>query len=61
VYIFIVKRVEIKEKVTHDLILDLYDQAKKLKSKEKKAKLMKQIKLLSQHIGEYIVKPAPPK
>ena len=55
------KRVEIKEKVTHDLILDLYDQAKKLKSKEKKAKLMKQIKLLSQHIGEYIVKPAPPK
>lgn len=55
-YIFIVKRVEIKEKITHDFILDLYDQAKKLKSKEKKAKLMKQIKFLSEHIGEYIVK-----
>lgn len=47
----------VKTKVTSDFILDLYDKAKKLKSKEKKLELMKQIKILSQHIGEYIVKP----
>jgi hypothetical protein len=47
----------VKTKVTSDFILDLYDKAKKLKSKEKKLELMKQIRILSQHIGEYIVKP----
>ena len=40
-----------------DYILYLYDKAKKLKSKQKKAALLKQIRILSQHIGEYIVKP----
>ena len=51
------KKVEIKEKITADYILDLYDKAKSLKDKNKKLKLMKIIKTLSKHIGEYIVKP----
>tara|TARA_B100001094_G_scaffold332987_1_gene407715 strand:- start:1635 stop:1799 length:165 start_codon:yes stop_codon:yes gene_type:complete len=46
----------IKHKVTHDYILDLYDKAKKLKSKEKKAKMLKEIRKLTRHIGEYVVK-----
>lgn len=52
-----VKKVEIKQKVTADFILDLYDKAKKMKSQERKAKMLKQIKVLSQHLGHYIVKP----
>lgn len=47
----------VKTKVTSDFILDLYDKAKKMKSQEKKLELMKQIRILSEHIGEYIVKP----
>lgn len=53
----VVKKVQIKEKITADFILDLYDQAKVLKDKNKKLKLMKTIKFLSEHIGEYIVEP----
>ena len=53
----VVKKVQIKEKITVDFILDLYDQAKVLKDKNKKLKLMKTIKFLSEHIGEYIVEP----
>ncbi len=48
---------EIKEKITADYILDLYDKAKSLRDKNKKLKLMKVIKTLSQHVGEYIIKP----
>jgi hypothetical protein len=51
------KKGEIKQKVSPEYIIYLYDKAKKLKSKEKKAALLKQIRILSQHIGEYIVKP----
>jgi len=47
----------VKTKVTSDFILNLYDKAKKMKSQEKKLELMKQIRILSEHIGEYIVKP----
>jgi hypothetical protein len=46
----------VKHKVTHDYILDLYDRAKKLKSKDKKLKMLKEIKKLTNHIGEYIVR-----
>lgn len=46
----------IKTKITANFILDLYDKAKKLKNREKKTQMMKQIKVLSKHIGEYIVK-----
>ena len=53
----IMKKGEIKQKISPEYILYLYDKAKKLKSKEKKAALLKQIRILSQHIGEYIVKP----
>jgi hypothetical protein len=52
----IMKKAIVKQKVTHDYILDLYDKAKKLKSKEKKSKMLKEIKKLTRHIGEYIVK-----
>lgn len=51
------KKGEVKTKITSDFILDLYDKAKKLKSQEKKASLMRAIKLLSKHIGEYLIKP----
>lgn len=47
----------IKTKVTPDFILSLYDKAKKMKSQQKKLELMKQIRVLSEHMGEYIVKP----
>jgi len=48
------KVVKVKKKITSDLILDLYDKAKSLKGQEKK-KLLKKVKLLSQHIGDYLV------
>lgn len=51
------KKGEVKAKITSDFILDLYDKAKKMKSQQKKLELMKQIKILSQHIGEYMIKP----
>ena len=47
----------VKTRITSDFILNLYDKAKKMKSQEKKLELMKQIKILSQHIGEFIIKP----
>lgn len=50
------KKGEVMQKVTADYILSLYDKAKKIKSKEKKSELFKKIKLLSKHIGSYIVK-----
>jgi hypothetical protein len=52
-----VKKGIVKTKVTADFILSLYDKAKKMKSQEKKLKMMKEIKKLSQHLGEYIIKP----
>ena len=52
----VMKKGIVKHKVTHDYILDLYDKAKKLKSKEKKAKMLKEIRKLTRHIGEYVVK-----
>ena len=57
IIIIVMKKGEVKQKISADYILYLYDKAKKLKSKEKKAALLKQVKILSQHIGEYIVKP----
>lgn len=51
------KKGEVKTKITSDFILDLYDKAKKMKSQQKKIELIKQIKILSQHIGEYMIKP----
>jgi len=52
-----VKKGEVKEKITVEYITGLYDKAKKLKSQEKKLKLFKEIRLLSKHIGSYIIKP----
>jgi hypothetical protein len=51
-----VKVVEVKHKITHDFILDLYLKAKQEKCQEKKEKLFAQIEFLKDHIGEYLVK-----
>jgi len=48
---------KVKQKISEDYILYLYDKAKKLKNPKKKLELMKQIRILTKHIGEYIVKP----
>jgi hypothetical protein len=50
-----VKIVKVKQKITEDFILDLYEKSKSIKGKEKK-KLLKTIELLSCHIGEYLIK-----
>lgn len=50
------KKGTIKEKVTHDYILDLYEKCRKIKDKKKKAQFLKEIKKLTKHIGEYVVK-----
>lgn len=51
------KRGVVKQKVTADYILDLYDKAKKIKSRKTKATMMKNIKILSQNLGKYLVRP----
>jgi len=52
-----VKKGEVKQKITVDFIQSLYDKAKKYKSQEKKLEALKNIKLLSKHLGSYIIKP----
>tara|TARA_A100001037_G_C14938583_1_gene539439 strand:- start:521 stop:685 length:165 start_codon:yes stop_codon:yes gene_type:complete len=52
-----VKKGAVKQKITIEYISSLYDKAKKLKSKEKKLKIFKEIRLLTKHIGSYIIKP----
>ena len=49
------KIVKVKQKITEDFILDLYEKSKLLKG-EKKKKLIRTIELLSSHIGEYLIK-----
>ena len=56
-YLFNVKKGKVKEKITADYILGLYSKAKKLKSQDKKKELFKKIKVLSKHLGYYIIKP----
>lgn len=51
-----VKKGVVKQKITSDYVLDLYDKCKRLKNKKKKIELMKQIKKMSKHIGEYLIK-----
>jgi hypothetical protein len=50
------KKGVVKQKITHDYILDLYEQCRKLKSKKKKSEMLKEIKKLTKHIGDYVVK-----
>ena len=56
-YIILVKKGIVKEKITADFIIDLYEKAKKMKDQKKKAKALTNIKILSNHIGEYLIKP----
>ena len=51
------KKGVVKQKVTADYILDLYDKAKKIKSRRTKTAMMKNIKVLSQNLGKYLVRP----
>lgn len=44
----------VTEKITSDFILDLYEEAKKKKGKEKK-KAMDKVKSLSKMIGSYLI------
>lgn len=55
--LFDVKKGEVKQKITVDYINSLYDKAKKLKSQEKKLKALKEIRILSKHLGSYIIRP----
>lgn len=48
---------EIKQKITKDYILELFEKAKKMKSREKKLELFKLITKLKDNIGSYIIKP----
>jgi len=52
-----VKEGEVKQKITVDYIQSLYDRAKKFKSQDKKLEALKNIKLLTKHLGSYIIKP----
>ncbi len=47
----------VKQKITVDFIINLYEKAKKIKDPKKKLKFLNTIKTLSGHIGEYLVKP----
>jgi len=47
----------VKKKITSDFIIDLYEKAKKMKNQKKKAMALKNIKILTNHIGEYLIKP----
>jgi uncharacterized membrane protein len=51
------KKGEVKQKITEDYILSLFEKAKKLKSKEKKLEIFKLIRKLKNNIGSYIIKP----
>lgn len=50
------EKVEIKNKITSDYIIELYEKAKNIKDPKKKSKAMKNIKIMSEHLGEYLVK-----
>lgn len=51
------KKGVVKQKITADFIVDLYEKAKKIKDPKKKLKFLSTIKTLSNHMGEYLVKP----
>jgi hypothetical protein len=51
-----VKKGIVKKKITADFIIDLYEKSKKMKDAKKKARALKNIKMLSQHVGEYLIK-----
>lgn len=55
-YIILVKKGIVKKKITADFIIDLYEKSKKMKDAKKKARALKNIKMLSQHVGEYLIK-----
>lgn len=48
------QEVEIKHKITSDLVLDWYEKAEKCHDQKKRDAMMVVIKVLSKHIGEYL-------
>ena len=51
------KVVQVKHKITHDFLLDIYNKAKTEKNEDKQKELMAQFEFLRKHIGEYLVSP----
>lgn len=47
----------IKQKITADLILDMYGQYKKEKNKQKKEEIKEKLVLLSKNLNQYLVMP----
>ena len=45
----------VKQKITADFILDLYEEAKKKRGKNREA-MMDLLKILSKNLGSYVVK-----
>ena len=47
----------VKTKVTHDLIIDLYEKYKKMEEGELKVAFLETIKVLSKNVGSFLVVP----
>ena len=46
---------EIKQIITHDFVLDVYEQSLCEEDKDKRDAIVETAKVLSKHIGEYLV------
>lgn len=49
------KLVTVEQKITHDLVLDIYEQGTHEDDPEKREAIIATAKVLSQRIGEYLV------
>ena len=47
----------VNQKITADLVLDMYDKYKKEKNKEKKEEILLKVKLLAKNLNHYLVMP----
>lgn len=47
----------VNQKITADLVLDMYDKFKKEKNKTKKDEIWKKLELLSKNLNHYLVMP----
>ncbi len=47
----------VKNKITHDLVLDVYETSREETDPEQKAAIIAAAKVLSENIGEYLIEP----
>jgi len=47
----------VNQKITADLVLDMYDKYKREKNKEKKEEILQKVKLLAKNLNHYLVMP----